>query len=77
MNFLGGLFSLARHEWDTVLDPFLGSGTTSAVTGIYGRNSIGIEVNKEYPLDNQEKFLKEQKTLNDTASLRVIQKSGN
>lgn len=35
-------------EGDTVLDPFLGSGTTSVVAELYGRNSIGIEKNPEY-----------------------------
>lgn len=29
---------------DTVLDPFLGTGTTSAAAAKWGRNSIGIEV---------------------------------
>jgi len=33
---------------DTVLDPFLGSGTTSIASLELGRNSIGIEVKKEY-----------------------------
>jgi len=31
---------------DTVLDPFLGSGTTSFVAGKLGRNSIGYEINE-------------------------------
>jgi site-specific DNA-methyltransferase (adenine-specific) len=35
-------------EGDTVLDPFLGSGTTSVVAEFYKRNSIGIEMNKDY-----------------------------
>jgi site-specific DNA-methyltransferase (adenine-specific) len=33
---------------DTVLDPFLGSGTTSLVAKKLGRNSIGYEINQEF-----------------------------
>lgn len=33
---------------DTVLDPFLGSGTTSLAAATWGRNSIGIEVDQHY-----------------------------
>lgn len=35
-----------ENEW--VLDPFLGSGTTSEVAQRMGRNSIGIEIMPEY-----------------------------
>lgn len=38
----------STNEGDTVLDPFLGSGTTSVVAEYYGRNSIGIEKNRNY-----------------------------
>lgn len=33
---------------ETVLDPFLGSGTTMQVCKLLGRNCIGIEINKTY-----------------------------
>jgi DNA modification methylase len=33
---------------DTVLDPFMGTGTTSVAASGWGRNSIGIEVDSEY-----------------------------
>jgi modification methylase len=33
---------------DTVLDPFLGSGTTSVAAAKTGRNSIGLEVDEHY-----------------------------
>ena len=36
------------NEGDLVLDPFLGSGTTSIVAKYYGRNSIGIEILPKY-----------------------------
>ena len=36
------------NEGDTVLDPFLGSGTTSVVAKMLNRNSIGIEKEKKY-----------------------------
>jgi len=39
------MFSFAG---DTVLDPFLGTGTTSAAAGLCGRNSIGFEVDPQY-----------------------------
>lgn len=39
---------LFTREGDTVLDPFMGSGTTNLVAQRMGRNSIGIEINPEY-----------------------------
>lgn len=39
---------LFTKEFDTVLDPFMGSGTTIEVAKDYKRNSIGIEILPEY-----------------------------
>lgn len=39
---------LFTKEGDTVLDPFMGSGTTNAVAKRMKRNSIGIEIMTEY-----------------------------
>jgi len=39
---------LFTREGDVVLDPFLGSGTTSIVAISLDRNSIGIEIKKDY-----------------------------
>lgn len=33
---------------DTVLDPFMGTGTTSAAAGRLGRNSLGVEIDAGY-----------------------------
>jgi DNA modification methylase len=33
---------------DTVLDPFMGTATTNAAAGAWGRNSIGVEIDPEY-----------------------------
>jgi DNA modification methylase len=33
---------------DTVLDPFMGTGTTAVAAALWGRNSIGVEVDPEY-----------------------------
>lgn len=36
------------NENDTVLDPFMGSGTTGKVCKLLNRNFIGIEISKDY-----------------------------
>jgi DNA modification methylase len=33
---------------DTVLDPFMGTGTTNVAAAKWGRNSIGVEIDPEY-----------------------------
>ena len=41
---------------ETVLDPFLGSGTTTLAAKLLKRNSIGIELNKDYWHEIQNKI---------------------
>jgi DNA modification methylase len=33
---------------DTVLDPFMGTGTTNLAAAMWGRDSIGVELHEEY-----------------------------
>ncbi len=42
------LIKMFSFAGETVLDPFLGSGTTSLAAMNLGRNSIGYEINKEF-----------------------------
>ena len=57
---------------DTVLDPFLGSGTTSVAAARWGRNSIGVEVDPSYIEMAQGRFCKETSNLFATATLEMI-----
>lgn len=42
------LIKLYSFYGDTVLDPFMGSGTTAEAAMELGRNAVGYEINKEY-----------------------------
>ena len=56
---------------DTVLDPFLGTGTTSVAALSAGRNSVGVEVDREYVELARSRFLDETNELFGRGRLRV------
>lgn len=48
VEFAERLIRMFSFVGDTVLDPFMGTGTTNFACARWGRNSIGIEVDSEY-----------------------------
>lgn len=60
------LIKMFAFAGDTVLDPFLGSGTTSLAARNLGRNSIGYEINGEFIAKIKEKLCVNQKDIDGT-----------
>lgn len=60
------------NEGDTVLDPFLGSGTTSVVAKMLNRNSIGIEKEKKYLNIIRKRLEPPQRKINEETATEVI-----
>ena len=60
---------------DTVLDPFLGSGTTSLAARKLGRNSIGYEINPEFLPLIEEKLGMHQKMIFEEAEFQIVRQS--
>jgi DNA modification methylase len=44
---------------DTVVDPFMGTGTTNLAAALVGRNSIGIEIDPHYFIMSKKRLLSE------------------
>ncbi len=56
---------------DTVLDPFLGSGTTTVAAAKAGRNSVGYEVDSHYFESAHERIVEATSSLFSTTSIQV------
>jgi site-specific DNA-methyltransferase (adenine-specific) len=57
---------------DTILDPFLGSGTTTLAAKKLDRNSIGYEINPDYIAVIKEKIGFNQTSLSDSTEINII-----
>jgi DNA modification methylase len=55
---------------DCVLDPFMGTGTTSVAAAKWGRNSIGIEIDPEYFFHAESRIEKDTRRLFSGALIR-------
>ena len=53
------LIESSSRKGDTVLDPFLGSGTTAAAAQELGRHWVGIEINPDYVKIAQQRIRQE------------------
>jgi len=70
------LIKNSSDENDLILDPFLGSGTTSVGCEQLGRNSIGIEINKEYCQIAYERLKQEVEQIKFNREKSTIEKIG-
>lgn len=59
---------------DTVLDPFMGTGTTNVAAAKWGRNSIGVEIDPKYFDMACNRFSRETHGLFGKASLRTLKR---
>lgn len=69
------LIKMFTFEGETVLDPFLGSGTTTSAAKNLRRNSIGYEINKNFLPIIKEKIGATEKTQETDASFEFIKQS--
>jgi site-specific DNA-methyltransferase (adenine-specific) len=70
------LIKMFSFVGDTVLDPFLGSGTTSLVARNLTRNSIGYEINEDFMPTIKKRFGKRKKELSPEGVIEIIKQRG-
>lgn len=58
---------------DTILDPFMGTGTTTVAAAKWGRHSIGYEIDSHYYKLAQKRIAEETASLFSTATIRSAQ----
>lgn len=57
MELAERLIRMFTFAGDTVLDPFTGTGTTNVAASLWGRNSIGIEIDATYIAYAEQRFV--------------------
>jgi site-specific DNA-methyltransferase (adenine-specific) len=66
------LIKMFSFVGDTILDPFLGSGTTSLAAKNLNRNSVGYEINDDFLPVIKEKLGLKQKTIFEETAFEII-----
>ncbi|MEW6355212.1 MAG: site-specific DNA-methyltransferase [Planctomycetota bacterium] len=66
------LIKMFSFVGDTVLDPFLGSGTTCLAARNRGRNSVGYEINDEFVPIIEQKLGLGERTIFDEAEIEIV-----
>jgi len=61
---------------DTVLDPFMGTGTTTVAAARWGRNSVGVEVDEHYFRLAQKRISGDTEHLFGTTTVQVVAPQG-
>ena len=67
------LIKMFSFVGDTVLDPFLGSGTTSLAALNLSRNSIGYEINREYQDTIKQRLQENFSVFEKQAGIKVVE----
>ena len=70
------LIKMFSFVGDTVLDPFLGSGTTSLAAKNLNRNSIGYEINEEFLPVIKDKLNVEQRSITQNMTFDIMKQKG-
>lgn len=73
-KLLERIILIASREGDTVLDPFMGSGTTGVVAKRLNRNFIGFEIDNEY-FKIAEKRINQESVINLTRTQTLIKEN--
>jgi hypothetical protein len=69
------LIKMFSFVGDTVLDPFLGSGTTSVAALKLERNSVAYEINEDYSATIQERLTDRIGIFNTDARVEIVKQS--
>ncbi len=75
LELAGRLIRMFSFVGDTVLDPFMGTGTTNVAASLWGRNSIGVEIAPGYLHMAVRRMRQAHERLFSSAAIRVFDDS--